>query len=233
MPILNKGNSKTIKGEKYGWKTFGIHLSPNIVSGYNVCFDATEGCIDACLDTSGRGAMPSVQNARINKTKRFFQDRKGFLTDLWKEVTSAIKSATKKELKFCMRPNLTSDLPWESIRHNGQNLMDAFNPCRFYDYTKSLKRFSRFLGGELPENYHLTYSRSEETTDALVIALCKSGGNVAVVFRERLPDTWLGFEVLNGDENDLRFKDKKGCIVGLVEKGLAKKDETGFVVEPC
>jgi len=233
MPILNKGNSKTIKGEKYGWKTFGIHLSPNIVSGYNVCFDATEGCIDACLDTSGRGAMPSVQNARINKTKRFFQDRKGFLTDLWKEVTSAIKSATKKELKFCMRPNLTSDLPWESIRHNGQSLMDAFNPCRFYDYTKSLKRFTRFLNGELPENYHLTYSRSEETTDALVIALCKSGGNVAVVFRERLPDTWLGFEVLNGDENDLRFKDKKGCIVGLVEKGLAKKDETGFVVEPC
>ena len=233
MPILNKGNSKTIKGEKYGWKTFGIHLSPNIVSGYNVCFDATEGCIDACLDTSGRGAMPSVQNARINKTKRFFQDRKGFLTDLWKEVTSAIKSATKKELKFCMRPNLTSDLPWESIRHNGQSLMDAFNPCRFYDYTKSLKRFTRFLAGELPENYHLTYSRSEETTDALVIALCKSGGNVAVVFRERLPETWRGFEVLNGDENDLRFKDKKGCIVGLVEKGLAKKDETGFVVEPC
>ena len=233
MPILNKGNSKTIKGEKYGWKTYGIHLSPNIVSGYNVCFDATTGCINACLDTSGRGQMPSVQNARINKTKRFFQDRKGFLTDLWKEVKSAVKSATKKELKFCMRPNLTSDLPWESIRHNGQNLMDAFNPCRFYDYTKSLKRFTRFLAGELPENYHLTYSRSEETTDALVIALCKSGGNVAVVFRERLPDTWLGFEVLNGDENDLRFKDKKGCIVGLVEKGLAKKDETGFVVEPC
>ena len=204
MPILNQGNHKTIKGEKYGWKTYGIHLSPNTVSGYNVCFDATEGCIDACLDTAGRGAMPSVQTARTNKTKRFFEDRKGFLTDLWKEVTSAVKSATKKELKFCMRPNLTSDLPWESIKHKGQSLMDAFNPCR-----------------------------SEETTDALVIALCKSGGNVAVVFRERLPETWLGFEVLNGDENDLRFKDKKGCIVGLIEKGLAKKDETGFVVEPC
>ena len=233
MPILNQGNSKTIKGEKYGWKTYGIHLSPNIVSGYNVCFDATTGCINACLDTSGRGQMPSVQTARTNKTKRFFEDRKGFLTDLWKEVKSAVKSATKKELKFCMRPNLTSDLPWESIKHNGQSLMDAFNPCRFYDYTKSLKRFTRFLNGELPENYHLTYSRSEETTDALVIALCKSGSNVAVVFRERLPETWLGFEVLNGDENDLRFKDKKGCIVGLIEKGLAKKDETGFVVEPC
>ena len=232
MPILNQGNHKTIKGEKYGWKTYGIHLSPNTVSGYNVCFDATTGCIDACLDTAGRGAMPSVQTARTNKTKRFFEDRKGFLTDLWKEVTSAIKSATKKELKFCMRPNLTSDLPWESIKHDGQSLMSAFYPCRFYDYTKSLKRFTRFLNFELPDNYHLTYSRSEETTDALVIALCKSGGNVAVVFRERLPETWLGIEVLDGDESDLRFQDKKGCIVGLVEKGLAKKDETGFVVEP-
>ena len=68
---------------------------------------------------------------------------------------------------------------------------------------------------------------------AKVIALCKSGGNVAVVFRERLPETWLGFEVLNGDDNDLRFQDTPGCIVGLVEKGLAKKDQTGFVVEPC
>ena len=232
MPILNQGNHKTIKGEKYGWKTYGIHLSPNSVSGYNVCSDATQGCIDACLDTAGRGAMPSVQTARTNKTKRFFEDRDGFLTDLWKEVKSAVKSATRKELKFCMRPNLTSDLPWELIKHKGETLINAFNPCRFYDYTKSLKRFSRFLNGELPENYHLTFSRSEETTNQLVIALCKSGGNVAVVFRERLPETWLGIEVLDGDENDLRFQDKTGCIVGLVEKGLAKKDITGFVVEP-
>ena len=232
MPILNQGNHKTIKGEKYGWKTYGIHLSPNSVSGYNVCSDATQGCIDACLDTAGRGAMPSVQTARTNKTKRFFEDREGFMTDLWKEVKSAVKSATRKELKFCMRPNLTSDLPWELIKHKGETLIDAFNPCRFYDYTKSLKRFSRFLNGELPENYHLTFSRSEETTNQLVIALCKSGGNVAVVFRERLPETWLGIEVLDGDENDLRFQDKTGCIVGLVEKGLAKKDITGFVVEP-
>ena len=233
MPILNQGNHKTIKGEKYGWKTYGIHLSPNTVSGYNVCSDATQGCIDACLDTAGRGAMPSVQTARTNKTKRFFEDREGFMTDLWKEVKSAVKSATRKELKFCMRPNLTSDLPWELIKHKGETLINAFNPCRFYDYTKSLKRFTRFLNGELPENYHLTFSRSEETTDALVIALCKSRGNVAVVFRDHLPDKYLGIDVLNGDDNDLRFQDTPGCIVGLVEKGLAKKDQTGFVVEPC
>jgi len=38
---------------------------------------------------------------------------------------------------------------------------------------------------------------------------------------------------VSGDETDLRFLDKKGVVVGLTEKGLAKKDETGFVVEPA
>tara|TARA_R100000988_G_C3848220_1_gene93677 strand:- start:106 stop:309 length:204 start_codon:yes stop_codon:yes gene_type:complete len=66
----------------------------------------------------------------------------------------------------------------------------------------------------------------------MVIALCKSGGNVAVVFRDHLPDKWLGLEVIDGDDSDLRFEDGKGKIVGLLEKGLAKKDKTGFVVEP-
>jgi hypothetical protein len=37
--------------------------------------------------------------------------------------------------------------------------------------------------------------------------------------------------VINGDESDLRFLDKQGVVVGLIEKGLAKKDETGFVQE--
>ena len=47
----------------------------------------------------------------------------------------------------------------------------------------------------------------------------------------QLPKTWKGFEVINGDENDLRFLDKQGVVVGLIEKGMAKKDKTGFVQE--
>jgi hypothetical protein len=53
-----------------------------------------------------------------------------------------------------------------------------------------------------------------------------------MVFRGKLPSTYQGKKVINGDENDLRFLDPKGVIVGLVEKGRAKKDESGFVVEP-
>ena len=83
---------------------------------------------------------------------------------------------------------------------------------------------------EFPSNYHLTFSRSE-TNQKLVEMVLEMGGNVAVVFRNQLPKTWKGYEVINGDENDLRFRDPQPCIVGLLEKGLAKKDETGFVQE--
>jgi len=91
---------------------------------------------------------------------------------------------------------------------------------------------SQFLGKhkEFPENYHLTFSRSE-TNDKVSQMVLEMGGNVAVVFRNQLPKTWKGYEVVNGDDNDLRFLDKQGVVVGLIEKGMAKKDSTGFVQE--
>ena len=91
---------------------------------------------------------------------------------------------------------------------------------------------AQYLGKhkEFPSNYHLTFSRSE-TNDKLCEMVLEMKGNVAVVFRNQLPETWKGYEVINGDENDLRFLDKQGVVVGLIEKGMAKKDETGFVQE--
>ena len=223
--LLNAGNYKTRKGEKYGWKTYGIHLAPYNLSGKNVCASASAGCSTACLNTAGRGIMHSVQDARVKKTRRFFEDRDGFLSQLYKEIKSSIKSATKKELKSCFRLNLTSDILWERL------VVEKFPQVQFYDYTKHLKRFVRYVEGKLPSNYHLTFSRDETTPDTLVKSLCASGGNVAVVFRKKLPKTWLGIEVIDGDDSDLRFEDDIGKIVGLVEKGKAKDDDTGFVVE--
>lgn len=226
--LLNSGNYKTSKGEKYGWKTYGLHLAPFNISGKNVCASASAGCSAACLNTAGRGVMHSVQDARVKKTRRFFEDRDGFLSQLYKEIKSSVKSAAKKQINSCFRLNLTSDILWERF------VIGDFPESQFYDYTKHLKRFVRFLEGKLPSNYHLTYSRDETTPDALVKSLCASGGNVAVVFRgKKLPSEWLGIKVIDGDDSDLRFQDGCGKIVGLLEKGLAKKDETGFVVEPC
>jgi len=232
MSLLNSGNSKTRKGEKKGYTTFGLHLAPANLSGFNVCKDASIGCTDACLNTAGRGAMNSVQKARIKKTLFFFKDKQKFLAELWAEVAKSIKSASRKGMTPCFRLNLTSDLPWEKIKFNGQNVFEAFPLVTFYDYTKSAERMTAFVNGEMPSNYHLTFSRSE-TNGAIALAILRSGGNVAMVFRKSIPSTYFGHDVVDGDETDLRFLDGKGKIVGLKEKGLAKKDETGFVLEPA
>ena len=227
MKLLNSGNAKTIKGEKLGFKTYGVHLSPFNKSGFQVCKWASKGCARACLDTAGRGVMSNVQRSRINKTKFLFEDRSGFLDQLRAEIKSAIRSSEKKGLVPCFRLNLTSDFKWEET-----GIFEEFPEAQFYDYTKGKNRMLEYLQGNLPPNYHLTYSRSEKKGDSVHSkAFLASGGNVAVVFRGKLPKTWNGFDVIDGDESDLRFLDGTGKVVGLVEKGLAKKDETGFVVE--
>lgn len=229
--LLTAGNAKITKGEAFGYITKGIHLAPANLSGYEVCRWRSKGCTMACLNTAGRGQMNSVQDSRIAKTKLFFEQRFDFLAKLSKEITSSIKSATKKGMQAVFRPNLTSDIAWEDIiNEDGVNLFEKHSSTQFYDYTKSFQRMAKFLNGGLPSNYHLTFSASEHNQKLVEIVL-QMGGNVAIVFRNQLPKTWKGFEVINGDESDLRFLDKKGVVVGLIEKGLAKKDETGFVQE--
>jgi hypothetical protein len=100
---------------------------------------------------------------------------------------------------------------------------------QFYDYTKSFPRMVAYLKGEMPSNYHLTFSRSE-CNDVKVSMIAELGGNIAAVFRNEFPKSWNDLDVVNGDETDLRFLDGKNKIVGLIQKGLAKKDETGFVI---
>ena len=233
--LLTAGNAKIVKGEKLGYITKGLHFSPANKSGYEVCRWRSKGCTMACLDTAGRGQMNMIQDSRIAKTKLFFEKQFDFLLKLQKEIASTIKSAEKKGMEAVFRPNLTSDIAWESVffdEERPQTIFDKFPETQFYDYTKSFMRMAQFINRnpEFPSNYHLTFSRSE-TNQKLVEMVLEMGGNVAVVFRNQLPKTWKGYEVINGDENDLRFRDKQPCIVGLLEKGLAKKDESGFVQE--
>ena len=230
MKLLTTANTKIRKGEKLGFQTFGIHLAPANLSGFNVCKVASVGCAASCLNTAGMGVFSNVQIARIEKTRLFFKDKALFLSRLFKEITAAIKSAKKKELTATFRLNLTSDLPWEKIKLHGVSILELFPEATFYDYTKSPERMTAFLAGEMPKNYHLTFSRSE-TNGAIAESILKSGGNVAMVFRKSLPAQYLGADVINGDETDLRFLDGAGKIIGLVEKGKAKKDESGFVIE--
>jgi hypothetical protein len=231
MKLLTTANAKIVKGEKEGWMTLGIHLAPANLSGYNVCYWASRGCTEACLNTSGHGAFSTVQASRIAKTKLLKENFDLFAAQLIKEVKAAVKSAAKKGMRLAIRLNLTSDIPWELLDvQDGKTIFEIFPEVTWYDYTKGYKRMLDFLDGKMPANYSLTFSRSE-SNEKFVHAIRARGGNVAVVFRRSLPDSWHGTPVVNGDKNDLRFLDARGVVVGLVEKGKAKKDGSGFVVE--
>lgn len=224
-------NAKTVKGQEQGWITAILYLAPERQSGImNVCPSASAGCAAACLYSAGHGRFDNVKNSRIEKTRYLHNDRAGFMAQLRKEITAFEKYAAKKNLMPCVRLNGTSDLRWESAAFT-RNLMQDFAHIQFYDYTKRFERALKWARGEMPDNYHLTFSWNEENhDDAKEIA--KAGGNIAVVFsKPNFPDTFLDLPVVNGDANDLRFLDPKGCIVGLKAKGEAKKDKTGFVVQ--
>lgn len=224
MSLLTYQNAKTQKGEKKGYLTGILYLKPEKSGGRgNVCPMATDGCKSSCLNTAGRGAFDQVQAGRQRKTNLYFDNQKQFIADLVSEVDKLIKRAEKLDLIPCVRINGTSDLP--SL---AREVAKARPNVQFYDYTKLPNPHKRTL-----KNYHLTFSKSESNLDDCLTAL-ENGVNVAVVFQKELPKTYLGYKVINGDESDLRFLDKKNkgkaVIVGLTAKGRAKKDTTGFVV---
>ena len=221
MKILGiDNNAKTVKGRKKQYSTAIIYLAPSNASGViNTCTSASRGCRAACLFTSGRGRMNPIREARINKTKFFVNEQETFLRQLWKETDNHIKLSNKKGLIPCERLNGTSDLRWEDYKLDGQSIFRAFPDLQFYDYTKHLDRAAAFADGKLPSNYHLTFSKSENTSDEQVAQLLGWGVNVAVVYWKELPaEDFGGFEVINGDETDLRFADPIGKVVGLKYK---------------
>lgn len=227
MKLLSIGNNaKTIKSDKGGeYLTAILYLAPaDIVNGINVCPMAEKaGCKQACLYSAGRGAFSNVQNARIKKTEWFRDDPVGFVDQLADDILKAIKKANKLGVKLAVRLNGTSDIPWEHQKgSNGLSLMDTFPDTQFYDYTKLPRR-------KVPSNYHLTVSYSEASIDYAKKAI-QTMHNVAVVFRDRLPESFQDRRVINGDRDDLRFLDPSRVIVGLIAKGKAKQDHTGFVI---
>lgn len=239
MKLLSIGNPKVLKGMSQGYMTYILHLAPADLSGYETCAKRTAGCTAACLNTAGRGGMFKkgestnvIQQARIRKTKLFFEDRVTFMAQLVKDIELGIKQSLNKNLIPVFRLNGTSDIAWEkySVTRDGlvyKNIFEAFPNVRFYDYSKVLGRRINHI-----PNYHITFSAADGNGLDVVKAI-NEGYNVAVVFGGKvLPTEYLGRPVINADDNDLRFLDPKGVICGLVAKGKAKKDTTGFVRYP-
>ena len=238
MKLLSTGNPKILKGLKQGYNTYILHLAPANLSGFETCPKRTAGCTAACLNTAGRGGMfkkgettNAIQQARIRKTKMFFENRGAFMLQLYLDIKKAIKQSEKLGLIPVFRLNGTSDIAWEKYEvQDGKNIFQMFPDNIFYDYTKILGRKVKNIS-----NYSLTFSAADGN-DLDVVRAIKEGYNVATVFgikkNSPMPESYNGLPVFNGDDSDLRFLDPKGVVVGLYAKGKAKKDTSGFVKYP-
>ena len=231
MKLFNiDANAKTIKGQKVGYLTAIQYLAPFNLSGHQVCPMAEAAqCHVPCLNTAGRGRFNSVQQARINRTKLLFDDPAAYFAQAKAELNSAQRKAWRLGFNLCVRLNGTSDLRWEDMRDpdTGLTLFELFSEVQFYDYTKIPNRKVKHI-----PNYHLTYSYAPVTHQYLDKAKDNYGLNVnlAAVFAGALPKYYLGRDVYDGDESDLRFLDPKGVVIGLKAKGKAKTQPSGLVV---
>jgi hypothetical protein len=222
--------------------TYGLYLAPAKTSGYNVCSHSTKECRLGCLATSGRAGMElisggdRIKNARIKKTKLFYEQPEFFMQWLIAEIRVAQLKAKKDGYFFSVRLNGTSDIDWQNVRINGQNIFEIFPEVSFYDYTKNVMKFFN-----LAPNYHLTLSYTGRNWHLCEVML-KNGHNVAMVFNvkneKQLPLQFADYQVINGDLTDYRVADAKGIIVGLKWKRIADRViekqvlNSVFVVQP-
>jgi len=228
--ILGVGNNaKTIKGDGSEYVTAIRYLKPfkSMFKGkvHNLCAMAEKAqCHVGCLNTAGRGAINAVQRGRERKTMWLLSDPIGFYDALNNDIATFIRRQLRNGITPCIRLGGTDD------KGDAMKLAPSYPDAQFYDYTKVVKRAYQ----DLPANYHITLSYSEadmDYADQVCQAVLDTGVNMAVVFRDKLPDTFRGLPVIDGDKDDLRFLDPKGVVVGLIAKGKAKKDTSGFVID--
>jgi hypothetical protein len=229
--LLSIGSdSKTVKGEKLGVLTGILYMLPDD----HICPVARlAGCREGCLVTAGRAAIyQSIMQARQARSKFWYGNPEAFLALLERDIEQLQRKAKRKGMECAVRLNGTSDINWTRAKlANEQTLFERFAEVQFYDYTKTPRIAKDSLA---IDNYHVTLSfsgASSRYVDLVEKTSAETGCNMAVVFRtKRLPETFRGRKVINGDLTDLRFTDPSGVVVGLKAKGQAKKDTTGFVV---
>lgn len=230
-------SAKMLHSQSVNVDTYCIYLSPSNLSGYNVCPNSSS-CRDACLNTSGRvkveslAGLSSIQRARFLKTRLFFEDKDAFMRLLIHEIEKGRKRAEKRGHEFSVRLNGTSDLSPLSYKLDGKNILELFPDIQFYDYTKVFYQnienvHSRINLTRLYPNYDLTLSYTGYNLED-VLYYAEKGYRFAFVYVGKLPKTFCGIDVVDGDKYDARYYDAKGCAVGLKLKVTAKMVREGI-----
>lgn len=218
-------DSKTVKGTKRGYLTGILYLYPYKAFGFNLCANAEAAeCEEDCLNTAGRGQMSMVQESRLRKTWLFHYERDWFMNRLYRDIEALVRKAAREAMTPVVRLDGTSDIDWEGIRHEGYSPMETFSLLQFYGYTK-LPRVPKNL------NNHLTFSYSAAAKYQRTVKKAERlGMNFAVVSNDPPPATWRGMNVINGDDDDLRFLDPPNSAIWLKGKGRARKSDSNLIV---
>jgi hypothetical protein len=239
-PLLTPpaGNAKLRHSQNDTHAAWSLSLS---AGARDICSHATAGCLRACVSTGGLAAVFSdtIGEARRLKTQMLRQQKNRFVDRLEYEIRSVISQCCSTGITPLFRLNAFSEIRWESLAPQ----LFSINGLQAYDYAKNPARI-----GDTPHNYRLTFSRSEDN-EPDVLEFLRAGVNCSVVFHElgnfaghgayqqRLPQTWRGYRVLDGDESDHRSLDPTGSpgyVIGLrLKGGLDQRKhaiETGFSV---
>jgi hypothetical protein len=231
LNLLTVDSPKTRKGESMGILTGILYMAPSDESGYNVCpmamrqsgesADAVgvkSRCSESCLTFAGKGNMPAVRAARVRRTKLYFEDRSAFRAMIWSDIEALRMRVVREGWDgLVIRLDGTSDLGLAA------HFAPMFPSVQFVDYTKVIKRArAQAYDPEHPKNWNITFSASEVTSEYLMRGLLDDGINVSMVFAGKdLPESYMGWRVIDGDVTDLRHLDPVGVIVGLRMKGVS------------
>jgi hypothetical protein len=235
-------SSKIVKGQKLDYMTLVLYLAAADMSGFNLCPMATAGCKQACLVSSGRAKLVSAGQqinsitwARLKKTWLLMFNREFFMSWLNAEIYAAKNLAKDSGKNFAVRLNGTSDLSVGLFKINGLSLLSIHSDVQFYDYTKLRKQLD---SAKQYDNYDVTFSYAntdEHNNIANAMYALSIGQKIAVVFDYStfggtFPATFLGYEVVNGDETDLTFLQEKQVLALNLKKVKTSQADNSFIV---
>ena len=215
--VAKTGNKKNALGD-VRMASLSMHPDHIICPGSKAA-----GCMDGCLKCAGLAAVyKSINLARQARTDYWHANQTGFLDQLRRELGNFQKLCDKQNVQGVVRLNVLSDIAWEQ-----HDIPQAFPSLFFYDYTKRAARL-----GKTPDNYRLmfSYSARHQYRKQVLQAICHDVP-IAAVFKNGMPDEFLGREVIDGDQSDLWNVHAGRVVVGLKAKGPAKHNTNGFVVD--
>lgn len=256
---------KVQHGEDRKVKTAVVYMAAADSSGFNVCPFATEGCKKACLGTTTGHFRAIEQNRVVQYLKLWYWKATPFkfLNKLFHEIVNLAILSKREGYTPAVRLNGSTDICWPRYID-----FDAFNAVmkaelgieiKFYDYTKwdlnsYIKRIGKAYRMPSMDNYHLTFSYSEDPKSynrmlnwldaGYSAAVVVRGHNGSIVSAKNVQKRLVNpndsiqidlngrvFHAHNADIDDIRFWDPKGSIGILHAKGaIALNDETGFVM---